>query len=165
MGEIRAPWNGNTWNTMYILIYKTMWLHDLPAPNWPFRSCRMATPTSRSRSTQTTPDSTITWSWRPSHRTNMQTRTVTHLLLAVYCRVQFEDTHVLLSGILLGLGKPRCFLNAHNQASCTLSTIIMKLSLTFQLMQAQFEGKAMAASMAFHSTSWTKRDEISLGYN
>ena len=83
----------------------------------------------------------------------MQTGTVTHLLLAVYCRVQFEDTHILLSGILLGLGKPCSFLNAHNQASCTLATLIMKLSLTFQLMQAQIEGKAMAALMAFHSTS------------
>jgi hypothetical protein len=83
----------------------------------------------------------------------MQTGTVTHLLLVVYCRVQFEDTHILLSGILLGLGKPRCFLNAHNQASCTLSTLVMKLSLTFQLMQVQIEGKAMTALMAFHLTS------------
>lgn len=41
----------------------------------------------------------------------------------------------------------------------------MQLSFTFQLMQAQIEGKAMAALMAFHSTSWTKWDEISLGYN
>jgi hypothetical protein len=44
--------------------------------------------------------------------------------------MQFEDTHILLSCILLGLGKPRCFLDTYDEAACTLSRLITELSLT-----------------------------------
>lgn len=66
-----APQNGNTWNASHILIHKAMWLHDLPATNWTFCFCRMAPPTSWSYETKTIHDSTLTLSWWPSHRTIM----------------------------------------------------------------------------------------------
>lgn len=87
--------------------------------------------------------STLTWSWWLTQRCHGYYQVQRnlhysgpspHLLLTLYCRVQFEDAHILLSCILLGLGKPCCFLDAHNEAACTLTTLITNFNLIFHKM-------------------------------